>query len=170
MSLGTVKIFLFEKETQVSRGNVEDSVAYILLTPRFVVTGVQLEHNICISRRLTFRNFIVVRLGFLYAPPLNVIVSIDFRPPSFQLNLKYTHRWIKQFQIWLTRFCPYQLWSVANRWTSSHEVSCDTPGVIRPEMFQSFVYKTFVEQEITQVQRQVSLPCPFQIQIRATAK
>ena len=33
-------------------------------------------------------------------------------------------------------------------------------------MSQSFVDKTFVEQEITQVQRQVSLPCPFQIQMR----
>ena len=34
------------------------------------------------------------------------------------------------------------------------------------EMSQSFPYKTFVEQEITRVQRQVTLPCPFQKQMR----
>ena len=54
---------------------------------------------------------------------------------------------------------------IVNRWTSSRGVSCDIASVIRAKMSQSFVDKTFVEQEIDQVQRKAGLPCPFQIQM-----
>ena len=83
------------------------------------------------------------------------------------LSLGFPHQNPKgeQIRLQISDALSLTIAQIVNRWTSSHEVSCDIAGVIRAKMSQSFVDKTFVEQEIDQVQRKASLPCPFQIQM-----
>ena len=66
------------------------------------------------------------------------------------LSLGFPHQNPKgeQIRLQISDALSLTIAQIVNRWTSSREVSCDIAGVIRAKMSQSFVDKTFVEQEI----------------------
>ena len=114
----------------------------------------RLEHG----PELTWRSRIL-REPFFWGHPLEFDILITW--PRFSIFKPFR----AQIRLQISDALPLTIAQIVNRWTSSREVSCDIASVIRAKMSQSFVDKTFVEQEIDQVQRKAGLPCPFQIQM-----